>query len=194
MSESSYYILRWTDADIYPLVEGDNFNLVFLEGNERLDEGDVPVIKLCFEDPLQENIEMADYHPVEPVFSKKVSEVIRSFNPKHIQIFDAVIRGVDNKLFDYFYVYIYNRIECLDLSKSKYTVAKRGLVADIQTIVLEETKIKSIPLEERLIFRLYEAPVKILFHSSVVKAIMDTNPKGIRFIRLEDYYDGIEFT
>lgn len=194
MKSSNYYILRWTDAEIYPPAEGDNFNLNFLKGTKPLDEDDVPLIKLTFEEPYKENIEMADYHPIDPVFSKKICEVLKSFNITTIQIFDAILKGVNNEAFDYSYVYVYKHIECMDLERSAYTAFKDGPIGNIKTIVLDEKKLNIIPLSERLIFRLYESPSEVLFYSSIVNAIIETKPKGIRFIKIEDYYDGIEFT
>lgn len=191
MNDFEYYILRWKDANIYPAVEGDNVNLAYLKRSKKVDE---PVlVKLTFGKPVPSNPVMADYHPVMPVFSPKVAKVLASFNLEYIQILPAVIRGKKDELFNYFFVNICNEISCLNFEKSDCEVNSIGAARNLKAIVLDYEKLGAKTLKERLIFILEESPNIIMFHKSIVDDIMVTNPIGIRFIKVQDYYKGIEF-
>jgi hypothetical protein len=60
-------------------------------------------------------------------------------------------------------------------------------------MVLDTTTLSKIPLKDRLCFRLGELFTHQLFHKSIVEKITETNPTGIRFIKVEDYNVGSAF-
>lgn len=193
MNEYSYSLLRWTDPYMYPTVEADDVNLSYLYGSKKIDEREVPLIKLRFCQPPPLSPVMGDYHPVLPVFSEKIANLVRSYKFDYIQIFPAIINGIGHEKFQYFYVYIANKIRCLDFDKSLCIKTPEGAATNLQKIVLDTKVLEKISLQDRRIFKLREASSKILFHQSIVEDIQNLNPTNIRFIKIEDYYDGIEF-
>jgi hypothetical protein len=68
------------------------------------------------------------------------------------------------------------------------------LTCSITNQVIEQVKyLKTIPLEERLVFYLAENGVEQLFHKSVEEAVMAVNPEGVRFINVKDWNMGSPF-
>ena len=63
-----------------------------------------------------------------------------------------------------------------------------SLANPIEKLVLNEELLNSIPLEERLIFRLEENKVFEIYHKSIVDTIMATNPEGIMFTSVADWH------
>ncbi|MDR2552777.1 MAG: hypothetical protein LBD31_06410, partial [Treponema sp.] len=127
--------------------------------------------------------------------SKKIFDVLDKMKIKGIQLIPSVITGKNNKIYEnYWYIHIINRYPALDREKSIYEWDDFIKVASpLEKVVLNEEYLRTIPLEERLVFYLAENGVEQLFHKSVVEAIMTVNPEGVRFINVKDWNTGSPF-
>ncbi|GHT11238.1 hypothetical protein FACS189426_12830 [Bacteroidia bacterium] len=146
--------------------------------------------------PVPRKPKMADYHSTpKSVISKKIFDVLDNMNVKGIQLIPSVIRGKNDEIYEnYWYIHIINRYPALDREKSIYTWDDFIEVASpLKKVVLNEDFLKTIPLEERLVFYLKENGVKQLFHKSVVDAIMATNPEGVAFYNVKEWQEGQQF-
>jgi hypothetical protein len=57
----------------------------------------------------------------------------------------------------------------------------------IKQYILDNTILKDIPIEERLVFRLSENASMRIYHKTIVDKILAENPKGIKFTKVEEY-------
>lgn len=193
MNECDYYLFGESYDENYATVDAEeDQDLEYLLRGKKVD--DFRPVRMYITDDKSDNPVIADYHPVENVFSAKVKRILENFEIDYIQFIPVIIRGFKNEIFkDYWLLNICKRIRCLDLEKSEYDIGRKGKVRNLNKIVLDQEKLVNIPLKERLIFELEESLSKILFHKSVGDAILKSSPKGIRFYTLEEYYDGIQF-
>lgn len=157
---------------------------------------DVDVLEFEIDEPFPKKPVMVDYHDdgVIEVVSEKIYQALSDLNIKNLQMIPATIHDSRNDVLyeNYFYLHIYTRINCL-AKESIYTTGPAGNVNSIDKLSLDANVLSKLPLEDRLVFRLGEMFTYQLFHQSVVNAIMATNPRGIRFVRVEDYHAGAAF-
>jgi hypothetical protein len=190
----------------YYLIGGDgNFSAPSLKTDEGYNYGsmigdepkEIELMKLCFRNPVPKKPQMLDFHfMVNSVISKKIYDVLAPMNIYGVQFIPAVVRNnKTNELYEnYFCVYIYNKITCLDMEHSKYTISPLdGKVTDIRNFSLDNKKLSEIPLEKRLVFLLKEDIAKRIYHKSVVDAILSINPEGIQFGKITEWHEGIQF-
>jgi hypothetical protein len=157
----------------------------------------IDVVELAFDEPYPKKPAMVDFHDdgIIVVFSEKLYQILFPLNIKGIQLIPATISNPRNNdvYSHYYYLHIYNHINCLDKQNSNCSVSRVGTIRSIKKMVLDTTVLSKIPLENRLIFRLAEMYAHRLFHQSVVDKIMETNPEGIRFVKVEDFNIGSAF-
>ena len=129
------------------------------------------------------------------VISRKIQDVLAGMSIGDVQFIPATITGKKNEIYeDYFYLHICNYLSVMDREHSVYDWDDFIKVASpIEKLVLDWKLLEAIPLEKRLIFRLKENDGFELFHKSVVDAIMATEPKGVRFTKVEDWHIGTPF-
>jgi hypothetical protein len=137
-------------------------------------------------------------------FSGKIADIIKTFKIYGLKIEPTIWFGKQKKRTETFFEFDYDSMaepepsavhDIMDMEKSVYKETKKVKtfrkekyefsVYDTEKFVIDEKKVKDIPLEKRLIFRLDQAPIRFVFHKSVVEAIMAANPTGIKFIPLE---------
>jgi hypothetical protein len=127
------------------------------------------------------------------IVSEKVYEVLFPMKIKGIQLIPVTIYNYDNKKpygDKFYYLHVYNRLECFDKNNSIYYYDHEYGFYDIKKIRLNEDKLSKVPLDERLIFKtLEDVLLKNLFHKSIVDKIMAADPRGIQFINIKDYKD-----
>jgi len=183
-----YYIPVRSDIPDAPLLSygENNPNLslaAFLEVSQPLN--------LILSDPEPPRPNMVDYHslPNSSVFSTKIKDVLEAMNIFGIQLLPARIKISKSNFVDYWYIHIFNRIaNCLDMENSVYRFwEKKGIITNMSKILLDNDKIKKIPLEERLVFKLTEYKFKEIYHESVVEKIMQVSPEGVEFWTLADW-------
>ena len=190
--EYEYYLIGSDGNPDAPLLNGS--------GKDAFLFGDAPVkidkpIRLSYRPPVPKKPCMIDYHSMpDSVVSRKICNVLEPINIKGIQLVPAVINGKDDDLFeDYWIIYIYNRIACMDMERSVYETNRRGKIINIERLFLSRKALAEIPLEDRLVFSLKEDISFCIYHKSVVEAIMSVNPEGVMFYPIEEWYEGIQF-
>jgi hypothetical protein len=195
-NEFEYYLLLAMAIPNSPaVIVGENPTREDLMINHPLNN--IDVVEFTLDEPYPTKPVMVDFHDdgIIDVFSEKVCQILFPLNIKGIQLVPAVISNPKNKdIYDhYYYLHIYNHINCLDTQNSDCTVSRAGTVRLIRKMVLDITVLAKISLEERLIFRLGELYTHQLFHKSIVDKIMESKPSGIRFVKVEDYHLGSAF-
>ncbi|WP_029904951.1 imm11 family protein [Prevotella sp. 10(H)] len=144
--------------------------------------------------------EMMDYH-TDGVYEVVSDKIFSVFEPLKIEKIQLVSSSICDKIGgtllykNYYYLHVYNYIQCLDKKLSDIVMLDEelGIIMAINKIVLDKGVLSSIPLEKRLIFRLKESERYVLYHGSVVRKIMESNPSGLRFVKVEDYNQGSAF-
>lgn len=189
----TYYIPMGTDIEDAPLLSWGDDNNIFIEGQPiEL----VEPVALTLRDPEPNNPVMVDYHRLsEAVFSDKIKNSIAPMKIKGVQLLPARIMIDEDKFYDYWYMYTYNRLaDCLDLENSKYSMMI-GLdkIDYMSKILLNNSQVDKISLEERLVFKPFEYATHEIFHESVVEQIMETSPVGIKFWSLTEWDDSAFF-
>ena len=125
------------------------------------------------------------------VFSKNT---IENSNLKHVYGINFVPAYTEHKgkIYEFYILNFLNEISCLDKINSKYNFNKKlQTIRSIRKLALDSEKLENIPLSKRLIFLLEEGAIA-LYHKSIVKKIMETNPIGIKFITLDKFEYGMK--
>ena len=185
--KAEYYIIERENSSNYPLLIEDDGCPFYIKKKEYIE--DAEHMFFCLGAPIPRKPEMVDYHPVPyTVVSKKIYDILEPMKIKGIQLIPATITGKDNELYeDYFYLHIYNIYDFLDKDLSIYDWDDFiNQAEDIEKIVISKD-IKNIPIEQRLIFKLKEDPTFELYHQTIVDKIMESSPKGLRFINVEEW-------
>jgi hypothetical protein len=195
--DSDYYLLIPSDTGPYPMVDIDESRYsewrdlgVFSNPFPLLHDGYVYPVTPC--DPIPKNPEFVDYHDQPKMFSLRVIEQVTQLDISGTQWFPATIFHQDKRYDDYIIMHTYNRVECLDKDKSNFEQWDEDTF-DIEKIVLNKSKLDSIPLEDRLIFLMAESTMFKLYHKSIVDEIMKHSPKGCKFIKSKDWGIGSAF-
>jgi hypothetical protein len=187
VNEFEYYFIGRANNNQHPLLIEDSNCPPYSWEKERIENPQR--MFFCLGKPVPKKPKMVDYHSTpDSVISKKIFDVLDEMKIKGIQLIPATITGKNNEIYeDYWYIHIINRYPALDREKSVYEWDDFIKVASpLEKVVLNEEFLKTVPLEERLIFYLAENGVEQLFHKSVVDAIMATNPEGVVFINTKE--------
>ncbi|GHU72739.1 hypothetical protein FACS189413_16260 [Bacteroidia bacterium] len=193
-NEFEYYFIGRANNPQHPLLIEDSDCPPYSWEESRI-ENPQPMY-YCLGKPVPRKPKMVDYHSSpDSVISKKIFDVLDNLNVKGIQLIPAVIRGKNDEIYEnYWYIHIINRYPALDREKSIYRWDDFLKEAEaLKKVVLNEDFLKTIPLEERLIFYLEENDAKQFFHKSVVDAIMATNPEGVAFYNVKEWHEGQQF-
>jgi hypothetical protein len=195
-NEFDYYLLLAANEHSIPSIIQNSDSDLDLDLEEgHLDE--IDLIEFEFDEPYPKKPKMADYLDGGGigVISEKIIDIVKPLNIYQVQLVPAVISNPrNNEIYNYYYLHIYNYINCLDKNKSVFEGDEElETVNIIEKMVLDTTVLAKIPLEERLIFRLGELYTHQLFHKSIVDKIMESKPSGIRFVKVEDYHIGSAF-
>lgn len=196
MNEFEYYILREVEAPAKPAVAFTGKS----KESELLVETPIKTIKLVemkFGGPSPKSPLIMDMHGdgVIELVSDRIYNVLSPLNICGIQLLPATYLDPKSKtVYDkFFFLHIHNYIKCLDLEKTDI-VGDADFILAINRIVLDENILSNIPLADRLVFRLEEDRPFQLFHKSIVDKIMEVNPTGLRFVKVEDYNPGSAFS
>jgi hypothetical protein len=145
------------------------------------------VMEFSLKKPYPDNPATIDHFScMESIFSEKIKNVLESFKIKDIQFIPAVIKNGKCKEYNKFYfMHIYRHIKALDWKASKF--GNEDGMFTIERYALDHTVLGNIPMEERLVFRLSENASMRIYHKTIVDEIMAKSPKGIEFIKIEEY-------
>jgi len=130
------------------------------------------------------------------VFSKKVKEAFEHILLIGFELIPAIIRDDnDEEINDFWVGNIYNEMNCFDRNKSKFGEVSTltGEWENIEKLVIDSDKLKEIPLSERLFIFSKESSSFLLYHKSVIDIIQSVNPKGMRFVSIEEWHKGVFF-
>ncbi len=183
MLQAVYYVVERENNNNYPLFALDQKSVGTGQG--------VPIqytqpLKLRLRDPISSKFEWVDYHKApDPVISFPLARILEKLDIYVIQLIPAKVRNPKDpfsELHDYCFVHVWNRIACIDRSKSNLTIMKSGMIFSIDKFVMDDQALRAIDLKKRLIFELAENTSVLLMHQSIKDAIESINPKGIRFI------------
>lgn len=124
-----------------------------------------------------------------PLFSKRVKEVLELFDYfPAVQCVESAITFKDQIFEEYYYLNILNYISCVDTNHSIFDTKRRtGKIGTFDKLVLLEDTLNNKSLPQRLIFRLEEAASVVLFHESVVEAVMKIEPTGLKFYHVDKW-------
>ena len=142
--------------------------------------------------PIPKTPEIVDYHCSPSAFSLRVIEQVTQMGIEGTQWFPAYIHHDGVSHYDYVIMHTYHEIECMDKEKSSFKQWDEDTF-EVKKLVLNETVLDAIPLEERLTFLLEESTSMHLFHKSIVDEIMKHNPKGCVFIKSKNWGIGSAF-
>ena len=191
-----YYLIGSDNTPSVPSLQpADGTDTLFLIDESPIELPTKPM-ELWFRKPIPRKPKMVDFHQMpSSIFSKKIADVLCPMNIEGLQLVPATVvgnEGIEHK--DYFIVYIYKKIGCLDIKHSQYDeITPDGKARNLLKFFLDNKKLAKIPLEKRLIFLLKEDRAKRIYHKSVVEAIMSVNPVGIRFYPIQEWHEGIQF-
>jgi len=187
MINQEYFVIESGGSNNYPLLEwADGEDLYGPLARSAAKGVPLPIdrsLKLRLGAPVPAKPEMVDYHELpEPVVGERIKNLLEAMAIYGTQLIPANI-PVEDEIYHYWLLHVFNEISCLDKDKSICAYSKRGRVIDIKKLVLDENILQEIPLEKRLIFVLRESTSTYLFHRSIKEAIMslDPAPKGIQF-------------
>lgn len=130
------------------------------------------------------------------VFSEKIYNAVYPHHFKGLQFVPAVIRGMkDEKISGFYIANIYRILPSFDQEQSIYKRVNKltGKWDGIKKIVLDKERLSKIPVEDRLVFVAEEKPAFVLYHKTIVDAIMSTNPEGITVTPVEEWHEGGRF-
>jgi hypothetical protein len=195
-NEFEYYLMERRGNKAFPLVSpkaGSQHTYLYIGDNFSEFHGKpIPnpkTMEFMFGSPIPRKPVIGDYFDDAGdggVVSKKIADIMIPMNIKGIQMIPSTVMSNKGDLYkDFFFIYIYHYIEAMDKEKSDFEC--EDVTYFIDSFKLDESVLKEIPLEERLVFKLKEDGTMNLFHRSVVDAIMATDPEGVQFIKVEDW-------
>ncbi|MDR3060241.1 MAG: hypothetical protein LBU84_19135 [Prevotella sp.] len=185
-NEEYFYVI--SHGDEYPMLDYVNGGVMELFRGKPLDPGEVRIMR--FADPIPRNPQLADHHFLTsnaPVISGRLKGLLESLNLKGIEFLPVIIQDKEGKEHnDYSIIHVLNEIQCMDKEKSKWDPSKYkpGRAKDVEKLVLDNGALDKIPLEERLVFTLWENGTNVLYHHSVVDKILEISPTGLTVYRL----------
>ncbi len=188
MLQDEYYVIKRENNNNYPLFAWAQSAREYNRGKPV--EYTEP-LKMTLQKPVQRNFEWADYHKLSgSVISKKILDVLLPLDLYGVQLIPAKVSNPHDpsaEPHDYWYVHVWNRIQCLDRDKSELELYEDGDIAGIEKMVLNEKALGKIKPDKRMIFELEEDCTVHLVHESVKKAIESVEPKGVRFFKAAEW-------
>lgn len=191
---NEYYVIERENNDDYPLFLWDQLSNDF--GIGKPVEAKEPV-KMRLGEPLSANFEWVDFHTSPaPFVSNKIANALSNLTIYGIQFLPAQVKNPKNEseIKDYWFMHVWNQIECMDKDSSEFTMSKSGLVMfEIDKLVFDDKILNKTQLAKRLIFTLSEDPSVLIMHQSIKDVIERVNPKGCRFFKTSEWNSDIIF-
>lgn len=189
---NEYYIIGRKNIPDAPLFSWDESRFKFYKG---LPVEIIEPIKLKIGDPQPRTPKKMDYHSLpKPVISTKLKEILEPLNIFGIQLLPAKIKISSEEYWDYWYLHIFNKINCIDIENSDCVFSKSdGKILSISSMVLDNEKLNEIELSKRLIFLPKEYASYEIFHESIVEKIESVNPTGLIWAKISEWDDGYTF-
>lgn len=185
-NEFEYYkVHRKNDNDV-PLLNPETGCPKYLYQKKAIENPELLTFK--FGPPIPKKPKITDFHTSPySVISSNIFNVLSVRNIYGVQLLACTIRGNNDKIYtDYWAVHAYQRIRCIDLANSD-CIIDDVMISYVKKLALDKKTLKAIPLEKRLLFRLGEDSSYELYHISIMEAIINVNPGGIRFTDIEKW-------
>ena len=119
-----------------------------------------------------------------PIVTEPVYKELEKLNLYKVQL----LKGTHGEIIEEFdlmmyKIWCYNRIQCLDMEKSKYgsKESDNSRVYDLERIFLDNERLAQVPEEERQIFYIAERPTCLIVHQNVVDALEPHKFQGASF-------------
>ena len=195
-NEFESYLIYRENNENYPALDYKNIDEkdIFFEDYPA---SEVKKIEMCLRKPKPKKTELVDFHEVGSVlaFGSRIYDILEPLKLNNVQFVPASIEVKKGKDIEgYWLMHNYNHLECMDLEKSDCDISKvDGSVCWIRKIVLSQEKLSQVPLEQRLFFRMKEDYPTHLIHKSLVDKIMEIEPKGLVFVPVSTWKQGMQF-
>lgn len=132
-----------------------------------------------------------------PVLSPRLAEAVRAMDLYGIELVPAVVRHTEDPSCepkDYYFLYVWNRIHCLDRQNSDLELYGRGRIFGFRKLVLLADTLLRFDISKRLIFELAEKPSVLLVHETVREAMESVKPQEVRFFRATEWNSDLAFS
>lgn len=188
MIKEQYFRLHRSNDNSVPLLDLSPDSPSYLYQESKIDNPEVMIFQIS--SPVPRKPLYADFLTTSPnsIVGKEIYSVIAPLEIFGIQLLPAEIHHKNNVAPNYWAIHIYNAIECLNLEASNCEVYEDSIDM-VEKIVLDQEKLKLIPLQQRLIFSMKEDESYQLFHVSIIEKMLETNPSGLRMVDIEDWSD-----
>lgn len=124
----------------------------------------------------------------------EIKRYLGQFEIASMQHYPAIIINDDDRWHeDYWYLNIYERLDCWDRNTSIYEIDTEANDPKpmVDKFSLDTAKLEAIPEEKRLIFKIGGASkAYVLMHRKIVKHILENAYTGIRFFKVADFEEG----
>jgi hypothetical protein len=188
----NYYVAEPENNDNYPMLSWDDPRSRNVARNEEVVT--TTPVRLRLGAPVPKTPQMVDFHILpEPVISKKLRDVLEPMKLPLVQMVPVQIVTETGTHHDYSLFHVRNRLQCLNISMSRYEANGRGEILILEKPVLDERVLGKVPEEDRRVFRPVEYSGLWLFHEKVMRAIMAARPVGLRFFHVRDWSDTVVF-
>lgn len=193
-SEFDYYLISSTGEPNVPILmnhdelNSEDFDYDVVYDNSYV-EVDSPIyLALNPPYPAKPNFNADLFQTPLAVYSQKIHDVLIQFDIKKYQLLPGIIvdrKGEEHKGF--WLEHIYNEIPCIDTEKSECDYIPFGKTwGHFEKIVLNNELLKETPLKDRLIIWPAETSEFMLYHKTIVDAIMEVKPINIKFIPIDE--------
>lgn len=124
-----------------------------------------------------------------------ISDELKKYETKGLQLYPSVyIDDDDNWHENYSFLIFYESADFLDKEKSFPETKGNKQLAGIEQYVLDEQKLKLIPEDRRLIFKISEEyDSQIFFHERIVRFLEENNVQGIYFVKPSEFREGDQY-
>lgn len=191
-NDFEYYIIQRDGSKLYPLVDeipGCRLTDYYLYQNygKKIEKIDGPA-RFKYSPPISIRAVIGDYFSQpSSIVSLKIKDILEPLNIAGIQLIPAEIEtNKGDTIEDFYYIHIYNYIAGVDRTKSKFRVRETGGLS-LKSFFLNQEVLQKIPFEKRLVFTLEENKGLNIYHKSIVDKIMAVEPKGVQFVKVEDW-------
>lgn len=126
---------------------------------------------------LDNNIPAEFVHPIvnngDLCINKELAEIIMSFDPYGVEVYPAALVTKDSELSDRYILAVNNIQDVADFEKSAMEISPYGGELIIHRLFLSSEKLKSIPIEKRIVYRVKDAETAMFFAPEIYDLIKD---------------------
>ena len=177
-----YYVMNSKGDQAYPMLK--------IVGRDFDENNKLKLVYLEINTPKPNKPVLADFlYASKDILSKRIANAMQEMNMEGVEFVPTQLTLKKGEIIeDYICVSVDNNTyEALDNEKAIFTKDDDFPIWNVEKIVLDKKILEQIPLNNRLGFRLKEAPGYGLFHESVIEKISALNPTGVFFVDIEKY-------